>query len=61
MFIYWDRYIRDEEHYRKVVHYIEWNSVRAGLVEWPEQWHFSSARFRDEYNQLRRPPKSARL
>lgn len=53
---YWDRYLRDEEHYRKVVHYIEWNPVKAGLVQTPEHWPFSSARFRDEYNQLQPPP-----
>ena len=35
---YWDRYIRNETHYRKVVHYIEWNPVKAGLVRTPEQW-----------------------
>lgn len=52
---YWDRYIRDEEHYRKVVHYIEWNPVKAGLVNAPEQWPFSSARFRDEYSRLKLP------
>ena len=51
---YWDRYIRDETHYRKVVHYIENNPVKAGLVKSPEQWKWSSARFRDEYNQLKR-------
>ena len=55
---YWDRYIRDEAHYRKVVHYIEWNPVKAGLVKTPEQWPFSSARFRDEYNRLKLPPKA---
>jgi REP element-mobilizing transposase RayT len=49
---YWDRYIRNEAHYRKVVHYIEWNPVKAGLVKTPEQWHFGSARLRDEYNRL---------
>jgi putative DNA methylase len=54
---YWDRYIRDEAHYRKVVHYIESNPVKAGLVKSPEQWPFSSARFRDEYNRLKPPPK----
>ena len=53
---YWDRYLRDEAHYRKVVHYIEWNPVKAGLVPSPEQWPFSSARFRDEYNRLALPP-----
>ena len=46
---YWDRYIRDEAHYRKVVHYIESNPVKAGLVKTPEQWPFSSARYRDEH------------
>ena len=56
---YWDRYIRDEAHYRKVVHYIESNPVKAGLVESPEQWPFSSARFRDQYNRLQLPPKSS--
>jgi putative transposase len=54
---YWDRYIRDETHCRKVVHYIESNPVKAGLVKAPEQWPFSSARFRDEYNRLKPPPK----
>ena len=54
---YWDRYIRDETHYRKVVHYIESNPVKAGLVKSPEQWPFSSARFRDEYNRLNPPIK----
>ena len=51
---YWDRYIRDEAHYRKVVHYIENNPVKAGLVKSPEQWPFSSARLRDEYGDLKR-------
>ena len=54
---YWDRYIRDEAHYRKVVHYIEANPVKAGLVKTPEQWPFSSARFRDEYNRLNLPER----
>ena len=52
---YWDRYIRDEAHGRRVVHYIESNPVKAGLVGSPEQWPFSSARFRDEYNRLKPP------
>jgi len=56
---YWDRYIRDEAHYRKVVHYIEANPVKAGLAKVPEEWPFSSARFRDEYNRLHLPAKRA--
>ena len=43
---YWDRYIRDAEHFLKVRNYIENNPVKAGLVRSPEQWPFSSARFR---------------
>ncbi len=54
---YWDRYIRDEAHYQKVVQYIESNPVKAGLATSPEQWPLSSARFRDEYNRLKPPPK----
>jgi REP element-mobilizing transposase RayT len=55
---YWDRYIRDEAHFHKVVHYIEANPVKAGLAKTPEQWPFSSARFRDEYSRLKPPPKA---
>jgi len=55
---YWDRYIRDEAHYRKVARYIESNPVKAGLVKSPEQWPFSSAHFRDEYNRLKLPAKA---
>jgi len=54
---YWDRYIRDEEHFRKVVHYIESNPVEARLAKSAADWPFSSARFRDEYNRLKLPAK----
>ncbi len=40
---YWDRYMRDETHFRKAQHYIEWNPVKAGLVETPELWVCGSA------------------
>ncbi|HKW28714.1 MAG TPA: transposase [Verrucomicrobiae bacterium] len=56
---YWDRYIRDETHYRKVVHYIESNPVKAGLVKSPEQWPFSSARFQSEYSRIQLPSKAS--
>ena len=46
---YFDRYIRDQEHYRKVVHYIESNPVKAGLVVEPAQWPWSSAPYRNRY------------
>ncbi|MBQ7212782.1 MAG: transposase [Muribaculaceae bacterium] len=31
---YFDRYIRDEEHYRNVMNYIDNNPVKAGLKDW---------------------------
>lgn len=45
---YFDRYLRDDEHYRQVVRYIENNPTRAGLVKSPEDWLWSSARYRGE-------------
>jgi REP element-mobilizing transposase RayT len=40
---YWDRYLRDEAHFRKACHYIEWNPVKARLAPDPAAWSFSSA------------------
>ena len=40
---YWDRYIRDSEHYRKAVDYIHQNPVQAGLCHTAEAWPWSSA------------------
>ncbi|MCW8127684.1 REP-associated tyrosine transposase [Microbulbifer halophilus] len=40
---YWDRYIRDQEHFERVVDYIHKNPVKAGLCSRPEDWHWSSA------------------
>ncbi len=40
---YWDRYIRDDHHYRSVVEYIHNNPVQAGLCEQPGDWKWSSA------------------
>jgi REP element-mobilizing transposase RayT len=45
---YFDRYVRDDEHYGRVVRYIENNPVKAGLVKAPEEWAWSSARYRGE-------------
>ncbi len=44
---YFDRYIRDERHFVSAVRYIHNNPVKAGLVENPEDWPFSSARHFD--------------
>ncbi|HKV08717.1 MAG TPA: transposase [Thermoanaerobaculia bacterium] len=40
---YHDRYVRDENHYRNVVAYIENNPVKAGLVKTAKEWRYSSA------------------
>lgn len=43
---YFDRYVRDDEHYQRVVHYIENNPNKAGLVKAPADWPWNSARYR---------------
>lgn len=40
---YFDRYIRDRDHFNKTIRYIENNPVKAGLCEKPQDWKFSSA------------------
>jgi REP element-mobilizing transposase RayT len=44
---YWDTFMRDREQARKTTRYIENNPVKAKLCRAPEEWPFSSARFRD--------------
>lgn len=39
---YFDRAIRDQDHYRRSVAYIERNPVKAGLVKESGEWAFSS-------------------
>jgi putative DNA methylase len=45
---YFDRFIRDGEHFGKAVRYIENNPVKVGLAKSPEEWRFSSAYFRND-------------
>ena len=40
---YWDRYIRNENHFKAAVDYIHQNPVKAGLASRPEDWPWSSA------------------
>ncbi len=40
---YWDRFIRDEVHYRAVVRYIHDNPVTARLVSRAQDWQWGSA------------------
>lgn len=39
---YWDRFIRDEKHFSRVIEYIHFNPVTAKLCTKPEDWLFSS-------------------
>jgi len=39
---YFDRYVRDEQHYLNALYYIENNPVKAGLVRLAEDWAYSS-------------------
>lgn len=43
---YFDRYIRDYEHFDKTINYIENNPVKAGLCEKRSDWKYSSAYYR---------------
>jgi putative DNA methylase len=43
---YFDRYIRNAEHFARTVRYIENNPVQARLCKQPQDWPFSSAWFR---------------
>jgi len=40
---YFDRFIRDDRHFRNAVSYIEENPVKAGFVRVPAEWRWSSA------------------
>jgi REP element-mobilizing transposase RayT len=40
---YFDRFIRDETHFRAAVNYIEFNPVKAKLCDSKNKWPFSSA------------------
>jgi len=49
---YWDIYMRDDVHELKTRRYIENNPVKASLVREPQEWPWSSARFRDKNGRL---------
>jgi putative DNA methylase len=51
---YWDRYMRDEDHFRKARNYIERNPVKVGLAATPEQWPYSSANPKWQWSSLDR-------
>ena len=42
---YFDRFIRNQEHFENALDYIHANPVRAGLCARPQDWQFTSARY----------------
>jgi REP element-mobilizing transposase RayT len=40
---YWDRYIRNQDHFQQAIDYIHANPVKAGIAATPEAWPWSSA------------------
>jgi REP element-mobilizing transposase RayT len=43
----YDHWVRDEDEMLRIINYIENNPVKAGLCGRPEEWGWSSARFRE--------------
>lgn len=52
---YFDVFMRDAEHERRTIQYIENNPARAKLVRDPKRWPWGSGRFRDVYGNLKLP------
>ena len=46
---YFDRYVRNHEHFTKAIRYIENNPVKAGLCDQASDWMFSSAWFHQQH------------
>ncbi len=46
---YFDRYIRNQNHYLDAFMYVIFNPVKAGLVESPEKWPWSGGVLMEEY------------
>jgi putative DNA methylase len=49
---YFDRYIRDENHYISTVRYIENNPVKANLCKNAADWLYGSACLKNQFNNL---------
>ena len=46
----YDHWVRGDEEMHRIIRYIEQNPVTAGLCATPEQWPWSSARFRQNWH-----------
>ena len=50
---YFDMFMRSDRHEQQTIRYIENNPAKARLMLNPKDWPRSSARFRNEYGDLR--------
>jgi len=48
----YDHWVRGAKEFERIVRYIEWNPVQAGLVERAEQWPWSSASPKYQHGQV---------
>ena len=48
----YDHCVRDDDELERIIQYVEFNPVKARLVDQPEQWPFSSARDRAKSGRL---------
>jgi REP element-mobilizing transposase RayT len=53
---YWDRFIRNDEHFAAAERYIDANPVKAGLAEAAHQWRWGSARLKHDARSESRAP-----
>ena len=50
---YFDTFMRGSDHEQRIIRYIENNPAKAKLVLDPKEWLWSSARFRDQFGNLK--------
>jgi REP element-mobilizing transposase RayT len=55
---YWDRFIRDDDHFAAAEHYIDMNPVKAGLIGLAHDWPWGSARLKYDARSESRAPSS---
>jgi len=59
----YDHWVRDADEVERIIHYVENNPVKAGLINCPENWLYSSAYLRirgdrsPDLSDKNRPPR----
>jgi type I restriction enzyme R subunit len=55
----YDHWVRDVEELERIIHYVEYNPVKAGLCADARLWPFSSAKLREPLGRPSEPPYRA--